>query len=126
MTPTQKRVFNLLASAQEPRKVELSIIGDLQKALNQNLNIRKKMDSQMNAAVSALYAYENIFEQIQKDITYGEESIGTLETFKLRIKNEVEKLGLDSNEIQEYKEIDKAINATKSILTPMNNLPNVD
>ena len=126
MTPTQKRVFNLLASAQEPRKVELSIIGDLQKALNQNLNIRKKMDSQMNAAVSALYAYENIFEQIQKDITYGEESIGTLETFKLRIKNEVEKLGLDTNEIQEYKEIDKAINATKSILTPMNNLPNVD
>ena len=113
-------------SAQEPIKVELSIIGDLQKALDQNLNIRKKMDSQMNAAVSALYAYENIFEQIQKDITYGEESIGTLETFKLRIKNEVEKLGLDPNEIQEYKEIDKAINATKSILTPMNNLPNVD
>jgi hypothetical protein len=113
-------------SSQEPRKVELSIIGDLQKALDQNLNIRKKMDSQMNAAVSALYAYENIFEQIQKDITYGEESIGTLETFKLRIKNEVEKLGLDPNEIQEYKEIDKAINATKSILTPMNNLPNVD
>ena len=113
-------------SAQEPMKVELSIIGDLQKALDQNLNIRKKMDSQMNAAVSALYAYENIFEQIQKDITYGEESIGTLETFKLRIKNEVEKLGLDTNEIQEYKEIDKAINATKSILTPMNNLPNVD
>jgi hypothetical protein len=104
----------------------LSIIGDLQKALDQNLNIRKKMDSQMNAAVSALYAYENIFEQIQKDITYGKESIGTLETFKLRIKNEVEKLGLDPNEIQEYKEIDKAINATKSILTPMNNLPNVD
>ena len=124
MNPIQ-RIFNILAS-QEPRKVELSIIGDLQKALNQNLNIRKKMDSQMNAAVSALYAYENIFEQIQKDITYGEESIGTLETFKLRIKNEVEKLGLDSNEIQEYKEIDKAINATKSILTPMNNLPNVD
>lgn len=114
------------ASSQEPRKVELSIIGDLQKALDKNLNIRKKMDSQMNAAVSALYAYENIFEQIQKDITYGEESIGTLETFKLRIKNEVEKLGLDTNEIQEYKEIDKAINATKSILTPMNNLPNVD
>jgi hypothetical protein len=113
-------------SAQKPIKVELSIIGDLQKALDQNLNIRKKMDSQMNAAVSALYAYENIFEQIQKDITYGEESIGTLETFKLRIKNEVEKLGLDTNEIQEYKEIDKAINATKSILTPMNNLPNVD
>jgi len=113
-------------SSQEPRKVELSIIGDLQKALDQNLNIRKKMDSQMNAAVSALYAYENIFEQIQKDITYGEESIGTLETFKLRIKNEVEKLGLDPNEIQEYKEIDKAINATKSILIPMNNLPNVD
>jgi hypothetical protein len=113
-------------SAQEPIKVELSIIGDLQKALDQNLNIRKKMDSQMNAAVSALYAYENIFEQIQKDITYGKESIGTLETFKLRIKNEVEKLGLDPNEIQEYKEIDKAINATKSILTPMNNLPNVD
>jgi len=113
-------------SSQEPRKVELSIIGDLQKALDQNLNIRKKMDSQMNAAVSSLYAYENIFEQIQKDITYGEESIGTLETFKLRIKNEVEKLGLDPNEIQEYKEIDKAINATKSILTPMNNLPNVD
>jgi hypothetical protein len=113
-------------SAQKPIKVELSIIGDLQKALDQNLNIRKKMDSQMNAAVSALYAYENIFEQIQKDITYGEESIGTLELFKLRIKNEVEKLGLDTNEIQEYKEIDKAINATKSILTPMNNLPNVD
>ena len=113
-------------SSQEPRKVELSIISDLQKALDQNLNVRKKMDSQMNAAVSALYAYENIFEQIQKDITYGEESIGTLETFKLRIKNEVEKLGLDPNEIQEYKEIDKAINATKSILTPMNKLPNVD
>ena len=124
MNPIQ-RIFNILAS-QEPRKVELSIIGDLQKALDKNLNIRKKMDSQMNAAVSALYAYENIFEQIQKDITYGEESIGTLETFKLRIKNEVEKLGLDTNEIQEYKEIDKAINATKSILTPMNNLPNVD
>ena len=124
MKPIQ-RIFNIIAS-QEPRKVELSIIGDLQKALDQNLNVRKKMDSQINAAVSALYAYENIFEQIQKDITYGEESIGTLETFKLRIKNEVEKLGLDPNEIQEYKEIDKAINATKSILTPMNKLPNVD
>ena len=114
------------ASAQKPIKVELSLIGDLQKALDQNLNVRKKMDSQMNAALSALFDYENAFEQIQKDITYGEESIGTLETFKLRIKNEVEKLGLDPNEIQEYKEIDKAINATKSILTPMNRLPNFD
>ena len=34
MTPTQKRVFNLLASAQEPIKVELGLIDNLDKAFS--------------------------------------------------------------------------------------------
>jgi hypothetical protein len=39
MTPTQKRVFTLLASAQEPMKVELSLVNDIIDSSNSLLDL---------------------------------------------------------------------------------------
>ena len=123
-----QHIFNKLAkfNKSEPVKVEMSLIGDLQKALDFGSSLRKKMDSQMNDAIKALSAYENVFEQIQKDKSNADDYIGLLRNFKMRLESESKALGIDPKDIKEYNEIQKSMDMTEGIRNAMNNLPIVD
>lgn len=123
-----QNILNKLAkfSKSEPVKVEMSLIGDLQKALDFGSSLRKKMDSQMNDAIKALSAYENVFEQIQKDKSNADDYIGLLRNFKMRLESESKALGIDPKDIKEYNEIQKSMDMTEGIRNAMNNLPIVD
>lgn len=123
-----QNILNKLAkfSKSEPVKVEMSLIGDLQKALDFGSSLRKKMDSQMNDAIKALSAYENVFEQIQKDKSNADDYIGLLRNFKMRLESESKVLGIDPKDIKEYNEIKKSMDMTEGIRNAMNNLPIVD
>tara|TARA_R110002126_G_scaffold5274_1_gene27993 strand:- start:446 stop:772 length:327 start_codon:yes stop_codon:yes gene_type:complete len=102
MTPTQKRVFTLLASAQEPMKVELSLIDDikaemaqanksaikgidmieaakkpLENSLRDNENLLKKLQSTKKAAIELGAA--DILKEVQKFEIQVEENIKSID-----------------------------------------------
>jgi L-lactate utilization protein LutB len=95
MTPTQKRVFNLLASAQEPMKVELAANP------SQVLNKVKSLDDELRKAESkmdkAYQEYISVMKATEKQLENFDYELSSL---KVDAKN----LGIDVSVIPNWKE----------------------
>ena len=107
MTPTQKRVFNLLASAQEPIKVELSIIGDIQKLIGKWSAVRSKTTQTIDQYEASLERASSLLKEVvsSREFLMDMYVRGESEILLGKIRSEVKNLGIDPTEIKEYKEL---------------------
>ena len=107
MTPTQKRVFNLLASAQEPIKVELSIIGDIQKLIGKWSAVRSKTTQTIDQYEASLERASSLLKEVvsSREFLMDMYVRGASEILLGKIRSEAKNLGIDPTEIKEYKEL---------------------
>ena len=107
MTPTQKRVFNLLASAQEPIKVELSIIGDIQKLIGKWSAVRSKTTQTIDQYEASLERASSLLKEVvsSREFLMDMYVRGASEILLGKIRSEAKSLGIDPTEIKEYKEL---------------------
>ena len=107
MTPTQKRVFNLLASAQEPMKVELSIIGDIQTLIGKWSAVRSKTNQSIDQYEDSLNRASSLLKEIvaSRDFLMDMYVSGKSEILLGKIRSEEKILGINPSEIKEYKEL---------------------
>ncbi len=107
MTPTQKRVFTLLASAQEPMKVELSIIGDIQTLIGKWSAVRSKTNQSIDQYEDSLNRASSLLKEIvaSRDFLMDMYVSGKSEILLGKIRSEAKILGINPSEIKEYKEL---------------------
>jgi hypothetical protein len=130
MTPTQKRVFTLLASAQEPMKVELAIADDLKKVASELNGMFSDLDSAY-ADVERLESEYKQFIAAQKAIvslakkTKSADKVDTnfwnkyfkLEDLIFKYELMAEKIGINPNQLNEYNEAKSAYTKGKKQMT---------
>ena len=124
MTPTQKRVFNLFASAQEPMNVEFSLVGELNTRVQET---KEKVKSLRDAEVKLL----NIFDEVTRlakdlDAEYGSAlSLTKVITNSIdRTEIAAKELGLDVNSIKEIKDVKAAEQDLLTAITKAKNTIN--
>jgi hypothetical protein len=105
MNPIQ-RIFNILAS-QEPRKVELSIIGDIQKLIGKWSAVRSKTTQTIDQYEASLERAASLLKEVvsSREFLMDMYVRGASEILLGKIRSEAKSLGIDPTEIKEYKEL---------------------
>jgi hypothetical protein len=114
MTPTQKRVFNLLASAQEPIKVEFAIGKSLINGLkSQGGNMVRSRAEMIKYATDLKIMKENASEAVR---TYnaltknGVELFNDADALLKKIATLAKELGVSVNDVPEFNDVKDALN----------------
>ena len=114
MTPTQKRVFNLLASAQEPIKVEFAIGKSLINMLkSQGGNMVRSRAEMIKYATDLKIMKENASEAVR---TYnaltknGVELFNDADALLKKIATLAKELGVSVNDVPEFNDVKDALN----------------
>jgi hypothetical protein len=114
MTPTQKRVFNLLASAQEPMKVEFAIGKSLINGLkSQGGNMVRSRAEMIKYATDLKIMKENASEAVR---TYnaltknGVELFNDADALLKKIATLAKELGVSVNDVPEFNDVKDALN----------------
>ena len=105
MKPIQ-RIFNILAS-QEPRKVELSIIGDIQTLIGKWSAVRSKTTQTIDQYEASLERAASLLKEVvaSREFLMDMYVRGASEILLGKIRSEAKNLGIDPSEIKEYKEL---------------------
>jgi hypothetical protein len=105
MKPIQ-RIFNILAS-QEPRKVELSIIGDIQTLIGKWSAVRSKTTQTIDQYEASLERAASLLKEVvaSREFLMDMYVRGESEILLGKIRSEAKNLGIDPSEIKEYKEL---------------------
>ena len=105
MNPIQ-RIFNILAS-QEPIKVELSIIGDIQKLIGKWSAVRSKTTQTIDQYEASLERAASLLKEVvsSREFLMDMYVRGESEILLGKIRSEAKSLGIDPTEIKEYKEL---------------------
>ena len=105
MKPIQ-RIFNILAS-QEPRKVELSIIGDIQTLIGKWSAVRSKTTQTIDQYEASLERAAALLKEVvaSREFLMDMYVRGESEILLGKIRSEAKNLGIDPSEIKEYKEL---------------------
>jgi len=105
MKPIQ-RIFIILAS-QEPRKVELSIIGDIQTLIGKWSAVRSKTTQTIDQYEASLERAASLLKEVVASREFLMEMYvrGESEILLGKIRSEAKNLGIDPSEIKEYKEL---------------------
>jgi len=122
MTPTQKRVFTLLASAQEPMKVELSLATDLNSYVSRIEGVAKYADGLAKFANQEISKYNDSADELSRLASAAESSNKELSKITLdafRMKKETEKkladLGMGVNDFPELGKLEQAIKVADKV-----------
>ena len=105
MKPIQ-RIFIILAS-QEPRKVELSIIGDIQTLIGKWSAVRSKTTQTIDQYEASLERAASLLKEVvaSREFLMDMYVRGESEILLGKIRSEAKNLGIDPSEIKEYKEL---------------------
>ena len=94
-------------SAQEPRKVELSIIGDIQTLIGKWSAVRSKTTQTIDQYESSLERAASLLKEVvaSREFLMDMYVRGESEILLGKIRSEAKNLGIDPSEIKEYKEL---------------------
>jgi len=94
-------------SAQEPRKVELSIIGDIQKLIGKWSAVRSKTTQTIDQYEASLERAASLLKEVvsSREFLMDMYVRGESEILLGKIRSEAKSLGIDPTEIKEYKEL---------------------
>ena len=105
-------------------KIELSVVGDIQKALKSSNAIVKKLESSDKKMNKLFRAYEDGWEQNQVLIKDAKSKVANLVPLFREINNLAKELGIKANTVQGYKELEARQDeltrlAVSSYMTPL-------
>lgn len=94
-------------SSQEPRKVELSIIGDIQTLIGKWSAVRSKTTQTIDQYESSLERAASLLKEVvaSREFLMDMYVRGESEILLGKIRSEAKNLGIDPSEIKEYKEL---------------------
>jgi hypothetical protein len=94
-------------SAQEPMKVELSIIGDIQKLIGKWSAVRSKTTQTIDQYEASLERAASLLKEVvsSREFLMDMYVRGASEILLGKIRSEAKSLGIDPTEIKEYKEL---------------------
>ena len=94
-------------SAQEPMKVELSIIGDIQKLIGKWSAVRSKTTQTIDQYEASLERSSSLLKEVvsSREFLMDMYVRGASEILLGKIRSEAKNLGIDPTEIKEYKEL---------------------
>jgi hypothetical protein len=94
-------------SAQEPMKVELSIIGDIQKLIGKWSAVRSKTTQTIDQYEASLERASSLLKEVvsSREFLMDMYVRGASEILLGKIRSEAKSLGIDPTEIKEYKEL---------------------
>ena len=116
MTPTQKRVFTLLASAQEPMKVELSNINELAQFTKQIMSQTSNVEDSHKVAQNKVDLIKKAKQDAKQDVSDLARTISNLDANIERLdgammafKRNAQELGVNIKDVREAVVAEKAI-----------------
>ena len=94
-------------SSQEPRKVELSIIGDIQTLIGKWSAVRSKTTQTIDQYEDSLNRASSLLKEVvaSREFLMDMYVRGESEILLGKIRSEAKNLGIDPSEIKEYKEL---------------------
>lgn len=119
MTPTQKRVFNLLASAQEPMKVEFGLSQDVDSLAGQGFGDASMALSKLRRAkqlADKIFSLKDDLAPLLKEaqsiraeaaMNEIEGFLSDVEKIKSKVSAATKELGVDSSQIKYYDQLIK-------------------
>tara|TARA_R110000787_G_scaffold34260_1_gene88924 strand:- start:251 stop:637 length:387 start_codon:yes stop_codon:yes gene_type:complete len=126
---TLKTIYNKLSQEDKKveltsEKIELSVAGDIQKALKSSNTIVKKLESSDKKMNKLFRAYEDGWEQNQVLIKDAKSKVANLVPLFREINNLAKELGIKANTVQGYKELEARQDeltrlAVSSYMTPL-------
>ena len=121
MTPTQKRVFTLLASSQEPMKVEFRNLFELKNVTKLGEQIIGKVERLGGQFDGKLKSYEAAISAISDVIVMASELDANMQVFLKQAKAEksffesnATELGVNPLSVAEYRLVEKVISDTEA------------
>ena len=121
MTPTQKRVFNLLASAQEPMKVEFRNLFELKNVTKLGAQIIGKVERLGGQFDGKLKSYQTAIAAISDVIVMANELDANMQVFlkqanaeKSFFESNAKELGVNPLSVAEYGLAKKVISDTEA------------
>ena len=121
----QQKIFNILAKEQKPMKVEFSLMSDANKLISLFKSAENKVVGHIFEYGKAIYAAENLYEEILKDEQFVNEYYDNVESTLNKFKKEVKAIGLDESSIAELHELEMLLTSVGTLWKRLQDIPKI-
>ena len=107
---SQNNILNkIIELKQQPKRVELGLIDDLENSLDSLKGITKDLQGDEQT-------FKSLRKRVQNDAANGEERVDQIKRYNSNLESQAKDLGLNANDIPAYKESKKIVSDFESLI----------